>query len=53
MAKRKCENTSYKMVRLSELNIVESKDALKAIPEGKVLINIDKPMIKRRILIWE
>ncbi len=27
------------MLRLSELSILESKDALKAIPEGKVLIN--------------
>ena len=27
------------MLRLSELSIVESKDALKDIPEGKVLIN--------------
>ncbi len=27
------------MLRLSELSIVESRDALKDIPEGKVLIN--------------
>ena len=27
------------MLRLSELGIVESKDALRDIPEGKVLIN--------------
>ena len=41
------------MLKLSELDIVESREALKAIPEGKVLINTDKPVVKRRILIWE
>ena len=29
----------FKMLRLQELNIIESKDALRGIPEGKVLIN--------------